>query len=155
MPLGLKGSRITTSLPSLASSRASLYIPLGSAEVGSTQIGPSHTAATSRIARRYSTPAVCEAAEDSHTPSKSPQSRIFLASSTLALSRKKRMGQGILSWRPGLAWVLPVTIPRCLSSLKGGKRGRRSDGVERWGSLVFFVEERRGRLGTRSLRALA
>ena len=50
--VGSIGRRTTMSLPSLASSRASLYIPLASLEAGSTQTGPSVTAESSRTARR-------------------------------------------------------------------------------------------------------
>src|SRR5262245_20952685 len=94
MPSGPIGTWTTTSLPSLASSRASLYIPFASAGESSAQTGPSVAEENSRIARRYSRPASSAAAAVSQTPSSSPQSRARRASSGFPLSRKRRMEGG-------------------------------------------------------------
>src|SRR5438477_8040745 len=94
IPSGRKGNWMTTSLPSLASSRPSLYIPFGSSALVSTKTGPSVREESSRSAFRCSTPAAFVPATESHTPSRRPRSLIRRASSALALSRNNRMAAG-------------------------------------------------------------
>src|SRR5262245_2327933 len=94
MPSGRTGRRMTMSLPSLASSRPSLYIPFGSSEPVSTSTGPSVSDAISRTAFRYSVPAASAPEIETQAPSSSPKSLTRRASSALALSRKKRMEGG-------------------------------------------------------------
>ena len=66
----------------------------------STQTGPSVRDESSRTTRRNSTPAAWTASCVSQTPSRRPQSRAFLASSGLALSRKNRIGGRIVCQSP-------------------------------------------------------
>src|SRR5262245_7734610 len=110
------------SLPSLASSRASLYMPLASSADSSARTGPSVSEAKSRTALRKSTPSARAPETDNQTPSSRPRSLIRRASSALALPRKNRMRPGFYMGpgpgpRSGLVFVVVEKVGLVLLGL--------------------------------------